>query len=92
MRGFGGGECEFSVGIRYALVKKGFWSLDIYSGKGIVSGSDSASEWNELDLKTLSLRHQWHFHVFMQSENILLCVSLQFTKSLEHELALQPIN
>ncbi|CAN6980023.1 unnamed protein product [Brassica rapa subsp. trilocularis] len=92
---FGGGESEFSVGIRYALVKKvrvRFWSLDIYSGKGIVSGSDSASEWNELDLKTLSLRHQWHFHVFMQSENILLCVFLQFTKLLEHEPALQPIN
>ncbi|CAN7096228.1 unnamed protein product, partial [Brassica rapa subsp. narinosa] len=43
---FGGGGSEFSVGIRYALVKK------VRSGKGIVSGSDSASEWNELDLKT----------------------------------------
>ncbi|WZZ83110.1 hypothetical protein YC2023_103682 [Brassica napus] len=48
---FGGGESEFSVGIRYALVKKGLGAL-IYSGKGIVSGSDSSSEWNELDLKT----------------------------------------
>ncbi|CAN6901233.1 unnamed protein product [Brassica oleracea] len=40
-----------SLYIRYALVKKGLGAL-IYSGKGIVSGSDSSSEWNELDLKT----------------------------------------
>ncbi|CAA7013657.1 unnamed protein product [Microthlaspi erraticum] len=65
---FGGGESEFSVGIRSALVEKGLGAL-IYAGTGIVSGSDPSSEWNELELKIS-----------------------QFTKSLEHEQALQPIN
>ncbi|CAH8381316.1 unnamed protein product [Eruca vesicaria subsp. sativa] len=65
---FGGGESEFSVGIRSALVEKGLGAL-IYAGTGIVSGSDSSSEWNELELKIS-----------------------QFTKSLEHEPALQQIN
>uniref|UniRef100_A0A1J3CHQ6 isochorismate synthase n=1 Tax=Noccaea caerulescens TaxID=107243 RepID=A0A1J3CHQ6_NOCCA len=64
---FGGGESEFSVGIRSALVEKGLGAL-IYAGTGIVSGSDPSSEWNELELKIS-----------------------QFTKSLEHEQALQPI-
>ncbi|KAL0697908.1 hypothetical protein Bca4012_054030 [Brassica carinata] len=65
---FGGGESEFSVGIRSALVEKRFGAL-IYAGTGIVSGSDPSSEWNELELKIS-----------------------QFTKTLEHEPALQPIN
>jgi menaquinone-specific isochorismate synthase len=65
---FGGGESEFSVGIRSALVEKGLGAL-IYAGTGIVSGSNPSSEWNELELKIS-----------------------QFTKSLEHESALQPIN
>ncbi|KAG2303256.1 hypothetical protein Bca52824_031907 [Brassica carinata] len=65
---FGGGESEFSVGIRSALVEKGLGAL-IYAGTGIVSGSVSSSEWKELDLKIS-----------------------QFTKSLEHEPALQQIN
>lgn len=65
---FGGGESEFSVGIRSALVEKGLGAL-IYAGTGIVSGSNPSSEWNELELKIS-----------------------QFTKSLEHEPALQPIN
>ncbi|KAL0694848.1 hypothetical protein Bca4012_062028 [Brassica carinata] len=47
---FGGGESEFSVGIRSALVEKGLGAL-IYAGTGIVSGSVSSSEWKELDLK-----------------------------------------
>ncbi|VVA91819.1 unnamed protein product [Arabis nemorensis] len=63
---FGGGESEFSVGIRSALVEKGLGAL-IYAGTGIVSGSNPSSEWNELELKIS-----------------------QFTKSLEHEPALQP--
>ncbi|KAF8104244.1 LOW QUALITY PROTEIN: hypothetical protein N665_0176s0054 [Sinapis alba] len=65
---FGGGESEFSVGIRSALVEKGLGAL-IYAGTVIVSGSVSSSEWKELDLKIS-----------------------QFTKSLEHEPALQQIN
>ncbi|CAH2036921.1 unnamed protein product [Thlaspi arvense] len=65
---FGGGESEFSVGIRSALVEKGLGAL-IYAGTGIVSGSNPTSEWSELDLKIS-----------------------QFTKSLEHEQALQRIN
>ncbi|PON34678.1 Isochorismate synthase [Parasponia andersonii] len=47
---FGGGESEFAVGIRSALVEKGVGAL-IYAGTGIVEGSDAALEWNELDLK-----------------------------------------
>ncbi|XP_010459534.1 PREDICTED: isochorismate synthase 2, chloroplastic [Camelina sativa] len=65
---FGGGESEFAVGIRSALVEKGLGAL-IYAGTGIVSGSNPSSEWNELELKIS-----------------------QFTKSLEHEPALYPIN
>ncbi|XP_018445815.1 isochorismate synthase 1, chloroplastic isoform X2 [Raphanus sativus] len=47
---FGGGESEFAVGIRSALVEKGLGAL-IYAGTGIVAGSNPTSEWNELDLK-----------------------------------------
>ncbi|CAN1749360.1 Isochorismate synthase, chloroplastic [Linum perenne] len=48
---FGGGESEFSVGIRSALVKKGLDVL-IYAGTGIVEGSNPSLEWDELELKT----------------------------------------
>ncbi|CAN0901610.1 Isochorismate synthase, chloroplastic [Linum grandiflorum] len=48
---FGGGESEFAVGIRSALVKKGLDVL-IYAGTGIVEGSDPSLEWDELELKT----------------------------------------
>ncbi|KAK6924967.1 Chorismate-utilizing enzyme, C-terminal [Dillenia turbinata] len=48
---FGGGETEFSVGIRSALVEKGLGAL-IYAGTGIVKGSNSSLEWEELELKT----------------------------------------
>ncbi|XP_062116444.1 isochorismate synthase 2, chloroplastic [Humulus lupulus] len=47
---FGGGESEFAVGIRSALVEKGVGAL-IYAGTGIVEGSDASQEWKELDLK-----------------------------------------
>ncbi|XP_054777058.1 isochorismate synthase, chloroplastic-like isoform X3 [Prosopis cineraria] len=48
---FGGGESEFAVGIRSALVEKdmGAW---IYAGTGIVEGSNPYLEWDELELKT----------------------------------------
>ncbi|XP_059645209.1 isochorismate synthase, chloroplastic isoform X2 [Cornus florida] len=48
---FGGGESEFAVGIRSALVEKGLGAL-IYAGTGIVEGSNSSGEWEELELKT----------------------------------------
>lgn len=48
---FGGGESEFAVGIRSALVEKGLGAL-IYAGTGIVEGSNSSLEWEELELKT----------------------------------------
>ncbi|KAJ9140422.1 hypothetical protein P3X46_031072 [Hevea brasiliensis] len=48
---FGGGESEFAVGIRSALVEKGLGAL-IYAGTGIVEGSDPSLEWDELELKT----------------------------------------
>ncbi|XP_038879641.1 isochorismate synthase 2, chloroplastic isoform X2 [Benincasa hispida] len=47
---FGGGESEFAVGIRSALVKRGLGAL-IYAGTGIVKGSNPSSEWDELELK-----------------------------------------
>lgn len=48
---FGGDESEFAVGIRSALVERGYGAL-IYAGTGIVEGSNSSSEWEELELKT----------------------------------------
>nr|AHA82396.1 chloroplast isochorismate synthase [Senna obtusifolia] len=48
---FGGGESEFAVGIRSALVEKDVGAL-IYAGTGIVEGSNSYLEWDELELKT----------------------------------------
>ncbi|KAL6524337.1 hypothetical protein OROHE_016008 [Orobanche hederae] len=48
---FGGAESEFAVGIRSALVEKGVWAL-LYAGTGIVEGSISTLEWQELELKT----------------------------------------
>ncbi|GKV14113.1 hypothetical protein SLEP1_g25028 [Rubroshorea leprosula] len=47
----GGGESEFAVGIRSALVEKGLGAL-IYAGTGIVKGSKASLEWDELELKT----------------------------------------
>ncbi|GAV73832.1 Chorismate_bind domain-containing protein [Cephalotus follicularis] len=48
---FSGGESEFAVGIRSALVEKGLGAL-IYAGTGIVKGSNPSLEWDELELKT----------------------------------------
>lgn len=48
---FGGGESEFAVGIRSALVEKDLGAF-IYAGTGIVEGSKSSQEWDELELKT----------------------------------------
>lgn len=48
---FGGEESEFAVGIRSALLGKGPDAL-IYAGTGIVEGSNSYLEWDELELKT----------------------------------------
>ncbi|KAM7275608.1 hypothetical protein ACFE04_017474 [Oxalis oulophora] len=48
---FGGGESEFAVGIRSALVGQGLGAL-IYAGTGIVAGSNPSLEWDELELKT----------------------------------------
>ncbi|KAJ4973669.1 hypothetical protein NE237_006843 [Protea cynaroides] len=48
---FGGRETEFSVGIRSALVGKGIDAL-IFAGAGIVEGTNSSLEWEELELKT----------------------------------------
>ncbi|TKY63346.1 Isochorismate synthase [Spatholobus suberectus] len=48
---FGGGESEFAVGIRSALVEKDLGAF-IYAGTGIVEGSNPYLEWDELELKT----------------------------------------
>ncbi|XP_059444802.1 isochorismate synthase 2, chloroplastic-like isoform X3 [Corylus avellana] len=47
---FSGGESEFAVGIRSALVEKGLGAF-IYAGTGIVEGSNPSLEWDELELK-----------------------------------------
>ncbi|ONK59362.1 uncharacterized protein A4U43_C08F5660 [Asparagus officinalis] len=62
---FGGNESEFAVGIRSALVGKGFSTI-VYAGVGIVNGSNACSEWEELDLKAsqftklLQSQEAWH--------------------------------
>ncbi|KAL6281249.1 hypothetical protein ACE6H2_018130 [Prunus campanulata] len=47
---FGGGESEFAVGIRSALVEKGLGAI-IFAGTGVVEGSNASLEWEELELK-----------------------------------------
>ncbi|KAJ0661744.1 putative isochorismate synthase [Helianthus annuus] len=59
---FGGGESEFAVGIRSALVQKGLGAL-IYAGTGIVEGSCSSQEWDELELKTSQVLAVYFVHV-----------------------------
>ena len=44
-------KSEFAVGIRSALVGRGLVAL-IYAGTGVVEGSNSSLEWEELKLKT----------------------------------------
>ncbi|KAJ0971303.1 hypothetical protein J5N97_019262 [Dioscorea zingiberensis] len=69
---FGGRESEFAVGIRSALVGKGFSTL-IYAGVGIVEGSNPFSEWEELDLKAsqfTKLLQQWEYQACCQEMNI----------------------
>lgn len=56
-----GDSAEFVVGIRSALVQPalgapGEHDVLLYSGVGIVPGSDAASEWQELDLKVSLFR------------------------------------
>ncbi|XP_048443558.1 isochorismate synthase 2, chloroplastic-like [Pyrus x bretschneideri] len=51
---FGGGESEFAVGIRSALVEKGLGAM-IYAGTGVVEGSNASLEWDELELKISQL-------------------------------------
>jgi menaquinone-specific isochorismate synthase len=43
-------ESEFAVGIRSGLVHGS--TLTLYSGAGIVRGSDAEAEWNEIEQKT----------------------------------------
>ncbi|XP_073119019.1 isochorismate synthase, chloroplastic-like isoform X1 [Henckelia pumila] len=57
---FGGAESEFAVGIRSALVGKGAGAL-LYAGTGIVDGSNSNLEWQELDLKTSQFTKMMNF-------------------------------
>ncbi|KAL6559466.1 hypothetical protein OROGR_004583 [Orobanche gracilis] len=64
---FGGAESEFAVGIRSALVGKGVGAL-LYAGTGIVEGSISTLEWQELELKTSQ------FTKLMKSEAPLLAM------------------
>jgi menaquinone-specific isochorismate synthase len=48
---FGGQESVVAVGIRSTLVEKGAGEL-VYAGTGLVEGSNSSQEWEELALKT----------------------------------------
>jgi menaquinone-specific isochorismate synthase len=45
----GQSEAEFAVGIRSALVSSD--AVDLYSGAGIVTGSDPETEWHEIESK-----------------------------------------
>ncbi|CAA7408824.1 unnamed protein product [Spirodela intermedia] len=60
---FGGRETEFAVGIRSALVGKGLGTL-VYAGAGIVEGTVSSSEWQEVELKASQ------FTKLLQSEGV----------------------
>uniref|UniRef100_A0A9I9E777 Chorismate-utilising enzyme C-terminal domain-containing protein n=1 Tax=Cucumis melo TaxID=3656 RepID=A0A9I9E777_CUCME len=62
---FGGGESEFAVGIRSALVKRGLGAL-IYAGTGIVKGSNPSSEWDELELKISQISRSLELEVVQE--------------------------
>ncbi|KAB2053380.1 hypothetical protein ES319_A12G184200v1 [Gossypium barbadense] len=64
---FGGGESEFAVGIRSALVEKDSGAL-VYAGTGIVEGSNPSSEWDELELKTCQCTKLLQLEVPKQSK------------------------
>ncbi|KAJ3683359.1 hypothetical protein LUZ60_013586 [Juncus effusus] len=64
---FGGAESEFAVGIRSALVGKGYNTL-VYAGAGIVEGTNPSSEWDELDLKASQ------FKKLLQSKEPSICL------------------
>ncbi|KAF3437780.1 hypothetical protein FNV43_RR20536 [Rhamnella rubrinervis] len=64
---FGGGESEFAVGIRSALVEKGLGAL-IYAGTGIVKGSNASLEWEELELKISQFTKLLKLEVPMRQE------------------------
>ncbi|KAK4844291.1 hypothetical protein QYF36_018564 [Acer negundo] len=64
---FGGGESEFAVGIRSALVEKGLGAL-FYAGTGIVEGSNPSLEWDELELKTSQFTKLLKLEVPLQSK------------------------
>lgn len=70
---FGGRESEFAVGIRSALVGKGVSTL-VYAGAGIVEGTNSSLEWDELDLKasqfTKLFRYKEEPHACYQEMNM----------------------
>ncbi len=42
-------EAHYAVAIRSAIIRQN--AIDLFAGAGIVAGSDSTSEWNELELK-----------------------------------------
>ncbi len=54
-------SAQFLVGIRSALVHQN--RIDLFSGCGIVEGSDSTKEWNELEIKILSYLNFLNRHV-----------------------------
>lgn len=53
----GAEDSEFAVAIRSALVHGR--SVSLFVGAGIVSGSDSADEWRELESKSHAVRSGW---------------------------------
>ncbi|KAK6920823.1 Chorismate-utilizing enzyme, C-terminal, partial [Dillenia turbinata] len=70
---FGGGKTEFSVGIRSALVEKGLGAL-IYAGTGIVKGSNSSLEWEELELKTSQITEFLNFELSInEARGTIIC-------------------
>ncbi|HAN31393.1 MAG TPA: hypothetical protein DCQ06_07330 [Myxococcales bacterium] len=49
----GGGDADFTVAIRSALLQDRH--LDVFSGAGLVAGSDAQTEWQEIDHKIAAL-------------------------------------
>lgn len=70
---FGGAESEFAVGIRSALLGKGYSTL-VYAGAGIVEGTNPSFEWDELDLKASQfaklLQYQEHHICYQEAGNM----------------------
>ncbi|KAH0660732.1 hypothetical protein KY289_029480 [Solanum tuberosum] len=88
---FGGEESEFAVGIRSALVEKGLGAL-IYAGTGIVEGSDSSLEWEELELKTSQIIRLLPHRAVLALDKILQVLTNALLRKVQSDLVKFPLS